>query len=210
MANALHQINLKFVPEQDRLLLRVRTQGGEEVALSLTRRFVRALWPALLDALGRDPKISTHAPTSDARQAVMAFRHEHAVKSSDFSQPYKEREKSDAGGPPTPAAQTLAPAPDPEIAAAHDPAAHDLATHDPTEPMPLLVVGCQIKMTGPERASVSFQTAERKAVSITVNFDMIHGICRLIQQAVASADWELALEFSAQTESPRRAAEPVH
>ena len=202
MANALHQINLKFVPEQDRILLRVRTQGGEEVALSLTRRFVRALWPALLDALGRDPKISTHAPTPDARQAVMAFRHEHAVKSSDFSQPYKEREKSDAGGSPSPAAQTLAPAADPEIAAAHD----------PTEPMPMpmLVVGCQIKMTGPERASVSFQTAERKAVSIAVNFDMIHGICRLIQQAVASADWGLALEFSAQTESPRRAAEPVH
>ncbi|MFN0042911.1 MAG: hypothetical protein ACKVSF_06830 [Alphaproteobacteria bacterium] len=206
MANALHQINLKFVPEQDRILLRVRTQGGEEVALSLTRRFVRALWPALLDALGRDPKISSHAPTPDARQAVMAFRHEHAVKSSDFSQPYKEREKAEYGGPPSPAVQNLAPAPDPATAAAHDPAE---PMPEPL-PEPMLVVGCQIKMTGPERASVSFQTAERKAVSIAVNFDMIHGICRLIQQAVASADWGLSLEFLAQTEAPRRAAGPVH
>ena len=45
----LHQLKLDFIPEQDRLLLRVSTDTRLEVRLWLTRRILRLLWPLLVN-----------------------------------------------------------------------------------------------------------------------------------------------------------------
>ena len=220
MTDSLHQINLRFAPDQDRLILRMRTLAGEEVSLALTRRFVRALWPALLEALGRDPQVTAHAPTAGARRAVMAFRHERAVSAADFSQPYREPAKAKSSKPASaPAASTPAPQPEAEpdaVAESPEVAEQEAAPEAPGAPEakadapPMLVTGCQIKSLADARANLVFQTADRRAVTIGLNFDMLHGICRLLQQAVASADWGLALEL-AEDETPQQApAGPVH
>jgi hypothetical protein len=225
MTDSLHQINLRFAPEQDRLILRMRTVAGEEVSLALTRRFVRGLWPALLEALGRDPKVTAHAPTAGARQAVMAFRHESAVRAADFSKPYQVPAKPKTKVLPEPVAPKPGAGPDDAPAAAPtsasgpkvesgkaDPAGAETPVLEdpPREASPMLVIGCQIKSTGDEHANLVFQTADQRAVTIGLNFDMLHGIGRLLQQAVATADWGMALEF-ADARSPEQApAGPVH
>ena len=54
----LHQMQIVFVPEQDRLLFRLNTTGRQqqEFRFWLTRRYVRILWKALLNMLkAQDP-----------------------------------------------------------------------------------------------------------------------------------------------------------
>ena len=44
----LQQINVEYSAEQDRLLMRIGTSEGSEMRLSLTRRYVKLLWPLLV------------------------------------------------------------------------------------------------------------------------------------------------------------------
>ena len=84
----LDQIQITFVAGEDRLLLRVSTTSNEEFRCWLTRRFVKAIRPALEQALSAQPRIQTQV-NALAKQEFLRFEHEVAVQSSDFKTPYK-------------------------------------------------------------------------------------------------------------------------
>lgn len=93
----LHQISVQFDAAQDRLLLRVRSQGGEQFSAWLTRRVMRDLRPALHQASGhlavvRLPSQSTATPA--ARQMLAESARSQAVGQSDFSRPYESEAAS--------------------------------------------------------------------------------------------------------------------
>jgi hypothetical protein len=84
----LHQLKVDYDAEQDRLLMLVATNDGVEVRLTLTRRFVKLLWPLLVKlAEEASPRIRTQA-NPEARKALLGLEHEHAVSKADFSKPY--------------------------------------------------------------------------------------------------------------------------
>jgi hypothetical protein len=84
----LHQLKVDYDAEQDRLLMLVATSEGMELRLSLTRRFVKLLWPLLVKlAEEASPRIRTQA-NPEARKALLGLEHEHAVSKADFSKPY--------------------------------------------------------------------------------------------------------------------------
>ena len=84
----LHQLKVDYDAEQDRLLMLVATSEGVELRLSLTRRFVKLLWPLLVKlAEEASPRIRTQA-NPEARRALLGLEHEHAVSKADFSKPY--------------------------------------------------------------------------------------------------------------------------
>ncbi len=85
----LHQLKIEFVPEHDRLMMRISTDNGAEVALWLTRRCVKRLWPLLLNMAQATPEIVVQ-PNPEARRALLGFQHEKAVRQADFSKPYEE------------------------------------------------------------------------------------------------------------------------
>jgi len=85
----LRQIKIEHAPVQDRLLMRIATDGNQEILLWLTRRCVKLLWPALIGLAQKIPAIATQAHP-DARSALLGMRHEEAVRKSDFSKPYDE------------------------------------------------------------------------------------------------------------------------
>ncbi len=87
--SGLDQIQLSFHAGEDRLLLRVSTTGGEEFRCWLTRRFVRALQPALRQALVTRPLVKVPADPS-VREALIAFERQAAVVGSDFSTPFRD------------------------------------------------------------------------------------------------------------------------
>lgn len=89
----IQQIQLRFEPQEDRLLLRLGTNDQNEYRFWLTRRYVRLLWPVLLQLLA---KTAGAAAVSDeaARRAVLSFRHEEAVHQSDFDTPFEERSRN--------------------------------------------------------------------------------------------------------------------
>jgi len=62
--------------------------GAVEVRMTLTRRFVKLLWPLLVKlAEEASPRIRTQA-SPEARKALLGLEHEHAVSKADFSKPY--------------------------------------------------------------------------------------------------------------------------
>src|SRR6185436_210218 len=84
----LHQLKVDYDPEQDRLLMLVATSEGMELRLSLTRRFIKLLWPLLVKlAEEASPRIRSQA-NPEARKALLGLEHEHAVSKADFSKPY--------------------------------------------------------------------------------------------------------------------------
>ncbi len=92
----VHQLSIAYVPEQDRILVRVNTQDGRELQFWFTRRLTLGLSPmidkivteqvARLDGVAASRLASMDAL---AKRAVAEFQRNENLKSSDFATPYK-------------------------------------------------------------------------------------------------------------------------
>ena len=121
----LHQLKVEYDPEQDRLLMLVATSEGMELRLSLTRRFVKLLWPLLVKlAEEASPRIRTQ-PNPEARKALLSIEHEQAVSKANFAQPYDDSTRATPLG-----AEPLLLA---RIQTGHDPNGHPVVAMHPTE-----------------------------------------------------------------------------
>jgi hypothetical protein len=85
----IDQVQIRYVPSEDRLLMRVKTRDLAEFRFWLTRRFVLLLWPVLMRIIKSSPDVSLQANPA-AREAVLSFRHEHAVQQTNFAAGYRE------------------------------------------------------------------------------------------------------------------------
>ena len=85
----LHQLKLDFIPEQDRLLLRVSTDNQLEVRLWLTRRALRLLWPQLLQVARSSPEVALQS-NPQARDALLGMQHEQALRQANFADAFNE------------------------------------------------------------------------------------------------------------------------
>ncbi len=85
----LHQINLSFSPEEDRLLLRINTIGKTEYCLWLTRRYVKLLWKLLTKSVESLPEVSAQS-APEARAAVKSFQRQEARQAADYSKNYDD------------------------------------------------------------------------------------------------------------------------
>ena len=88
--SALHQFNLEYNAEQDRLLFRMSTRDGTEIRLWFTRRFVKRLYELLAKLLERDPNVAAQTDPV-ARKSVVAFQRDSAITQSDFSKEFEEK-----------------------------------------------------------------------------------------------------------------------
>jgi hypothetical protein len=85
----LHQLKLDYIPEQDRLLLRVSTDDQLEVRLWLTRRALRLLWPLLVQMVRASPEVALQS-NPEARDALVGMQHERALSQANFAEPFEE------------------------------------------------------------------------------------------------------------------------
>jgi hypothetical protein len=85
----LHQLKLDFVPEHDRLLLRVSTDNQLEMRLWLTRRALRLLWPLLMQMVRDSPEVALQS-NPQARDALIGMQHEQALSRADFAKSFDE------------------------------------------------------------------------------------------------------------------------
>jgi len=87
----LHQMQLTFAPEEDRLLFRVNTAGGRhraEFRFWFTRRYVKLLWTALMNMLER--RQPQKFPDEIAKTQALAVEHQKALEQADFQTQYQE------------------------------------------------------------------------------------------------------------------------
>ena len=85
----LHQLKLDFIPEHDRLLLRVSTDNQLEVRLWLTRRALRLMWPLLVQMVRSSPEAARQS-NPQARDALVGMQNEHALSRANFAKPFDE------------------------------------------------------------------------------------------------------------------------
>ena len=89
----LSQINIQFHAAEDRLLLLIKTDDLAEYRFWLTRRFVKMLWPTLVDRVSSNQVVQSQPDTS-AKETVLSFQHEEAVSHSDFDTAYSREVSS--------------------------------------------------------------------------------------------------------------------
>jgi len=85
----LHQIQIQFVPREDRILLRIKTTDKLEFRFWMTRRYVKLLWPVVVKMLEADQQIQLQENQA-AKSAVLSFQHEKALQEGDFSTQFSE------------------------------------------------------------------------------------------------------------------------
>jgi hypothetical protein len=95
----IHQLSVRYLPEQDRILLSVNTAEGQELSLWLTRRMCLVLWPQLdrmtvdhfavpSDAVS-DGSVDLGALDANTRKVLTDFRRQELIQKADFKTPYR-------------------------------------------------------------------------------------------------------------------------
>jgi hypothetical protein len=112
----IHQMQVKYDAQADRLLWQVRTRTGDIYAVWLTRRMVMRLWPPFLQlvthsALARVTPDATVLP--EAREMLAQAALERPLQSADFKTRFDATATAQPLGPEPllPAAIDLAPGP---------------------------------------------------------------------------------------------------
>lgn len=87
--NQLRQVNASYIPEQDRLLLKINTTGQTEFRFWITRRYLALLWQVLRQIAGGFGKAGL-ALDSATRAEVANLAHQEVKKGMDVSTQYQE------------------------------------------------------------------------------------------------------------------------
>jgi len=95
--SGINQIQMSFNPTEDRLLLRMNTTDSAGFQFWLTRRYVKLLWPVLLNMLSKDGQISIQT-TEDAKKEVLSFQHQEVAQKMDYSQNYQSEAQQEPLG----------------------------------------------------------------------------------------------------------------
>lgn len=85
----LHQIQVRYMPQEDRILLRIKTTDRMEFRFWLTRRYVKLLWPIIIKMLEADHSVQLQT-NAEAKSAVLSFQHQKAVQESDFATKFRD------------------------------------------------------------------------------------------------------------------------
>ncbi len=102
----IRQLAVHYLPEADRLLLRVNAGEGEQFALWLTRRLCVRLWPPLdsmVTKLGIAQEVAKASPGAtvmpEAVNMLAEAARERVLRQTDFASPFQPEAKAKLLGP---------------------------------------------------------------------------------------------------------------
>ena len=72
MTDKLHQMNISYIPKEDRLLLRISTLQGDEFRVWLTRRYTGLLFKILNKQMEKSGGVPTVAASDETRKLFKA------------------------------------------------------------------------------------------------------------------------------------------
>ncbi|MDP1978739.1 hypothetical protein [Undibacterium sp.] len=164
----LHQIQITYLPDQDRLLLKLSfaekdKAARQEIDLLFTRRTTMKFWPGLLEAMGKQVKMSKPS-AAHASSELVQMEHEASVA-----------EMKDSGH-------------------------FNAPLEDDVESWPLgkeamLPENIQFHVHAKLPFRMEFTVAGGKNFEIAMGKRLLHGFCKLFQDAVEKADWGFTLEM---------------
>lgn len=87
--DTISQMQMLFVPEEDRVLFRVNSADGKQFRLWLTRRYIQLMLQALQIHMESDPDVSAQV-SREAKEAIQSFKQEKATQQANFEQTFRE------------------------------------------------------------------------------------------------------------------------
>ncbi|WP_332815397.1 hypothetical protein [Ramlibacter sp.] len=162
----IHQLSVTYQAEQDRMLLRVNSTGGQEMRMWLTRRLMHGLWP-LLGRLHTDQVIRSEPSASavgsgdeELRRLFAEFRREEFLQQADFETPYQDKSDRPLGSEPL------------------------LVTDVDATPL----ANGRLRLAFNERASVS-GAAKARGFQMELDPRLMQGLMHLLEQSLARSQW---------------------
>ena len=165
----IHQLNIQYAPEEDRLIFKLNTHEGDEFCFFFTRRFVKILMPLMEEYL---KSVQTETTTSEQKESISQFEHEHALSQTEFQKPYQKKSKDENIVEDTPA-ETL-PKPEEEI-----------------EKPPILVHGFKLYPLEQTNYLLSLHSKEGTGIEITIDKSILHSFYHLLEEGIKVAEWDL-------------------
>lgn len=89
----INQIQIRYAPIEDRIVLRLNTEDLSEFRFWITRRFAKLLSVSLLRLLHSSEDIQEHKE-EEVQKAVMSFQHEEALSQADFAKSFQAQPKN--------------------------------------------------------------------------------------------------------------------
>ncbi len=89
----INQIQIRYAPIEDRIVLRLNTEDASEFRFWITRRYAKILSASLMKLLSASEEIQEHEE-GEVQKAVMSFQHEEAVAQADFAKTFQAQPKN--------------------------------------------------------------------------------------------------------------------
>lgn len=157
----IHQMQVRYDPNADRISWQVRTRGGELFSVWLTRRMVQRLWPPFSQLVTSAAMATQVAPTTtvlpEAREMLAQAARERPLPSADFKTPFNAE----------PAAEPLGAEP-------LLPSTIDLGHGD-----------------GGKGLAIRVREANGRSLELRLNDDLATALMRLLDKALQASDWGL-------------------
>ena len=169
----INQIQMSFIPGEDRILMRMNTVASEGFQFWLTRRFVKLLWPLLLQMLARDSLVLSQQ-TVEAKKEVLSFQQEQAAQKMDYSKSYQEQVNT-----------------------------------QPLGDKPLLLAKAGVKENDNNSQTLGLHPEQGQGIDIALDKQLLHSVCKLLQDTVSKTDWDLDLSQSLATSAAVEQQQPV-
>jgi hypothetical protein len=161
----LHQIQLSYQIEEDRVLLRVSFKNDKEDLLEirawLTRRFIRRLWSGMLDAMKTQVALARPA-AAHASAEIVGMGHGASVS-----------EIREAGG--------------------FDALFEGAAEEFPLGEAAILITTAHFSVDADQPVRINFISMEGGSFEVVFTEIMLHGFCSLLQDAIKRAEWDMEL-----------------
>lgn len=170
----LHQLQVTYQTEEDRLLLRASFKESDgslqELRAWLTRRMIRSLWPAIVDAL--ETQVGLEKPqAAHASADIVGMEHhasvEHIRDSGSFNNPFET----------------------------------GIQTY-PLGETPFLVTTVNFMQNPDQPIRINLTPAQGGGFEVAFPPVVLHGFCSLLKDAVKTAEWELELTMPGTAASP--------
>lgn len=89
----INQIQIRYAPLEDRIVLRLNTEEASEFRFWITRRYAKLLAVSLLKLLHSSADVQVHKEEG-VKKAVMSFKHEEALSQADFAKSFQAQPKN--------------------------------------------------------------------------------------------------------------------
>lgn len=165
----LSQIGVNYRPQEDRMILIITLSDASQIHATMTRRFVKTLWPVLIKMLDSyepaagelEKKVAMQ--TQEAKDAIRAFQHHENIQKTKITKTRGELQKQEA--------KVLN-----------------------REPLLLGKIAVKPGLTKDVQVLALYPMAGQ-GLELGLNQTLLHSLCRIIIEAHQQSEWDLHLQI---------------